>query len=147
MLAGPRKPIHGAITATLRHIDLPLKRLPSREVLTALAAKDDAAGYNATFQLAKLDRGEPLQGAIDYPIQTWSFGDSLSMVFLAGEVCVDYSLRLKRELDSARVWLNGYSNDFCCYVPSERLLVEGGYGGGIGCPSTTSPRRARTSSR
>jgi hypothetical protein len=26
--------------------------------------------------------------------------------------------------------MHGYSNDFCCYVPSERLLKEGGYGGG-----------------
>jgi hypothetical protein len=59
-----------------------------------------------------------------------SFGDSLAMVFLAGEVCVDYSSRLKRELDPKRVWLHGYSNDFCAYIPSERLLREGGYGGG-----------------
>jgi putative membrane-bound dehydrogenase-like protein len=52
------------------------------------------------------------------------------MVFLAGEVCVDYSLRLKQELDASRLWLHGYSNDFCAYIPSERLLKEGGYGGG-----------------
>ncbi len=144
LLAGPCQRINGAISATLRHVDLPLKPLPSREELAALAAKDGAAGYNAKYQLSKLDRGEPLQEAIDYPIQTWSFGDSLSMVFLAGEVCADYSLRLKRELDTARVWINGYSNDFCCYVPSERLLVEGGYGGGaeivyFALPSTLAP--------
>ena len=52
------------------------------------------------------------------------------MVFLAGEVCADYSLRLKQELDAERIWIHGYSNDFGCYVPSERLLKEGGYGGG-----------------
>src|SRR5262249_23518887 len=43
---------------------------------------------------------------------------------------VDYSLRLKRELDGRRLWLNAYSNDAPCYIPSERILKEGGYEGG-----------------
>jgi hypothetical protein len=124
------KPVSGPTTATLARIDLPLQPLPDRDALTAMAAKNDADGYNAKWQLAKLDRGEALQSAIDYPIQVWTFGDSLAMVFLGGEVCVDYSLRLKKELDAAHLWLNGYANDFCCYIPSERLLQEGGYGGG-----------------
>src|SRR5690606_1618320 len=95
-----------------------------------LAAADNPPGYNAKFQLAKLDRGEELQTAIHYPIQTFRFGDSLTMVFLGGEICVDYSLRLQKELDAERVWLHGYSNDFGCYIPAERLVREGGYGGG-----------------
>jgi hypothetical protein len=52
------------------------------------------------------------------------------MVFLAGEVVVDYSLRLKREFDSSRLWINAYANDVPCYIPSERILKEGGYEGG-----------------
>lgn len=130
LLKGPLKPITGQIQATLKTIDLPLNKLPSRQELESSATTDDPAGYNAKYQLAKLDRGEALQTKMIYPIQTWSFGDSLAMVFLGGEVCVDYSLRLKQELDAARVWIHGYSNDFGCYVPSERLLEEGGYGGG-----------------
>lgn len=130
LLKGTLTPISGKLTATYATIDLPLDKVPSREELEAAAAKDDAAGYNAKFQLAKLDRGEPLLDKIDYPIQTLSFGDSLAMVFLSGEVCVDYTLRLRNELDASRVWMHGYTNDFGCYVPSERLLKEGGYGGG-----------------
>jgi hypothetical protein len=78
--------------------------------------------------LAKLDRGETLPAKINYPIQTWLFGDQLAIVFLPGETVVDYSLRIKREFD--RVWVNGYSNDGRCYIPSERVLKEGGYEGG-----------------
>src|SRR5262249_56130779 len=52
------------------------------------------------------------------------------MVFLPGEVVVDYSLRLKRELDGLRLWINAYANDAPCYIPSERVLKEGGYEGG-----------------
>jgi hypothetical protein len=30
--------------------------------------------------------------------------------------------------------VNAYSNDFGCYIPSERLVQEGGYGGGAEIP-------------
>jgi len=43
---------------------------------------------------------------------------------------VDYSLRLKKELDAHRLWINAYANDAPCYIPSERVLKEGGYEGG-----------------
>lgn len=52
------------------------------------------------------------------------------MVFLPGEVVVDYGLRLKREFDGTRLWVHGYANDAPCYIPSERILQEGGYEGG-----------------
>lgn len=51
----------------------------------------------------------------------------LAMVFLAGEVVVDYSLRLKREIGDDRIWINSYANDIPCYIPSLRILKEGGY--------------------
>jgi hypothetical protein len=144
LLKGTFTPITGKVRTTYATIDLPLNDLPSKADLEVAAANADAAGYNAQYQLAKLGRGEPLQSKIDYPIQAWSFGNSLCMVFLGGEICVDYTVRLRKELDASRVWLHGYSNDFCCYIPSERLLKEGGYGGGgeivyFGLPTTLRP--------
>lgn len=49
------------------------------------------------------------------------------MIFLGGEVVVDYSLRLKKELGADRIWVNSYANDMPCYIPSLRILKEGGY--------------------
>ena len=49
------------------------------------------------------------------------------MVFLGGEVVVDYALRLKWETDASRVWVTAYSNDVPCYIASKRVLDEGGY--------------------
>ena len=49
------------------------------------------------------------------------------MVFLPGEVVVDYALRLKRELDVSRLWVTAYANDVPCYIPSTRVISEGGY--------------------
>src|SRR5207248_5245441 len=103
---------------------------PTRDELAEKAKCEDAVGYHARVQLARLERGEALRTKIDYDIQTWTVGDALAMVFLPGEVVVDYSLRLKRELDGRRLWINAYANDAPCYIPSERVLKEGGYEGG-----------------
>ena len=48
----------------------------------------------------------------------------------AGEVVVDYDLRLQEMFGHERLWVRGYSNDVFAYIPSERVLKEGGYEGG-----------------
>jgi putative membrane-bound dehydrogenase-like protein len=143
LLAGAQQPVHGPLRATLATIGLALEALPTREQWLAIEAAGGPQGYNATTQLARLDRGEELSQVLDYPVQSLCFGDSLCMVFLAGEVCVDYSLRLKRELARERLWLCGYSNDFGAYIPSERLLEEGGYGAGAEVPYFALPAKLR----
>jgi len=65
--------------------------------------------------------------SLSYPIATWTFGKDLAMVFLAGEVVVDYALRLSTELDAERLWITAYANDAPCYIASKRILREGGY--------------------
>ncbi len=131
--------VDGGIQTQLVRLQLPLAESPSRQQLQSLSEQDNYTGFNARQQLQRLDRGQPLMTHLEYPIQSVTFGDRLALVFLAGEVCVDYSLRLKRELDRDRLWINGYSNDFGGYIPSERLLREGGYGGGGEAPIFTWP--------
>ena len=48
-------------------------------------------------------------------------------MFLGGEVVVDYALRLKAE--HGPIWIAGYTNDVMAYIPSRRVLLEGGYEG------------------
>ena len=64
------------------------------------------------------------------PVQVWRFGKDLTLVTLGGEVVVDYALRLRREHPDDHVWPIGYANDVFGYVPSRRVLDEGGYEGG-----------------
>jgi hypothetical protein len=79
--------------------------------------------------LAALAKG----GKIDdhyrhYPVQAWALGHEVTWVALGGEVVVDYALRLKKELAGKRaVWVTGYANDVMAYIPSARVLKEGGY--------------------
>src|SRR5205807_1930992 len=71
--------------------------------------------------------GEKLPESIPYVVQSWNFGNELALVFLAGEVVIDYQLRLKADYDPARLWVTAYANDVVCYIPSKRVLSEGGY--------------------
>ena len=63
-------------------------------------------------------------------MQVWRLGDQVLWVALGGEAVVDYSHRLKRELAGGpAVWVTAYANDVMAYIPSERVLEEGGYEG------------------
>lgn len=130
LLRGPWKGLPAPPTAALERFTIPFDTLPTRTELERLVKAGGAPGYNASVQLARLDRGESLQSRLDYSAQAWRFGDALAMVFLPGEVVVDYVLRLKKELDPGRLWVTAYANDVPCYIPSERILGEGGYEGG-----------------
>jgi hypothetical protein len=129
-LAANQTPLVGNIGTALRRIDLALADLPTRAEWERRGKEDSATGYQARVNIARLDRGEKLLTNISYPVQSWTFGDTLALVFLPGEVVVDYSKRLKRELDGGRLWINAYANACPGYVPSERVLKEGGYEGG-----------------
>ncbi|MGV3772386.1 MAG: neutral/alkaline non-lysosomal ceramidase N-terminal domain-containing protein [Verrucomicrobiales bacterium] len=130
LVEGPLTRITSKPDIRYTRIDLPFAPPRTRAEWEARAKRDDAIGYHARVNLARLDRGEAIPTKLNYAIQTWVFGDQLAIVFLPGETVVDYSLRLKREFDRSRLWVNGYSNDSRCYIPSERILKEGGYEGG-----------------
>lgn len=122
-----RGPLHVALeTVTLEFVppatrDQLLKQLESKDVLEARKAK---------HFLAELEQHGTIRNTYDYLIQVVQFGDDLTLIGLAGEVVVDFSLRLKKELAGSPLWVAGYTNDVFGYVPSLRVLREGGYEGG-----------------
>jgi neutral ceramidase len=120
-------PLTRSPAGRFQYLDLVFDRLPTRAEWQERATQKGADGFFGRAMLERLDRGGELPRTVPYPVQTWSFGDDLAMVFLAGEVVADYGLRLKRELDGSRLWVNAYSNDVAFYVPSRRMIPEGGY--------------------
>jgi hypothetical protein len=115
------------VAANLKRFEIPFGPLPTRVEWEARASKPGAQGLHARTNLARLDRGEALPTTLPYIVQTWSFGDDLAMVFLAGEVVVDYARRIKAECDGPRLWISAYCNDLPCYIASRRVIGEGGY--------------------
>lgn len=87
-----------------------------------------AGPIRAAYEEIQLDYVKPGRAPHDYPVQVIQLGNDLTFIALGSEVVVDYSLRFKREFaGAAGVWVAGYSNDYSGYVPSLRVLKEGGY--------------------
>lgn len=86
---------------------------------------------HAKRMIANLERGESIQAEYPYPVQAFALGPKLTFLALAGEVVVDYAIRLQKELGGADhpLWVAAYANDVFGYVPSVRVLNEGGYEG------------------
>lgn len=127
LLANPMTPLNAKPEFRTKRIELPFQPHFTRDQWEKRATNSGIVGFHAKKYLARLDRGEKLPTTLPYLVQTWTFGDQLAMVFLGGEVVVDYSLRLKREFDPKRLWVTAYANDVPCYIPSKRILAEGGY--------------------
>jgi hypothetical protein len=127
LLPKPR-PVTGPLRMALAEVPLDFAAVPSRdELLQAQQKPNQYEKRHAARLLDELDKNGRLPTSYPYPVQVVRFGDDLVLVALAGEVVVDYSLRLKRELAGPAVWIAGYSNDVFAYVPSARVLKEGGY--------------------
>ena len=122
--------LKGPIRAVLREIPLTFDTLPTRaELETRAKSADKLDASLAVNLLGRLDAGETLPTNYPYPVQLLRLGNDLTLVALGGEVVVDYSLRLQKELSDPIVWVAGYSNDVMTYIPSQRVWEEGGYEG------------------
>ncbi len=123
--------VHGPIRACFEEIALPFSTPPTRATIEKnLSSSNIYEQRRARRLLQTLDSGGSLPATYPYAVQFWRFGDSLAMPILSGEVVSDYSLRLKYELGRERTWVVAYANDFVAYIPSLRVLREGGYEGG-----------------
>jgi hypothetical protein len=130
VLGGRLTPVRGPCAARYTRIALPLDTLPSKDQLAAdLLSKNFPLRKRAARLLKVLEAGERLDDHYRYyPVQVWRLGDEVLWVALGGEAVVDYALRLKKKLGGKRpVWVTGYANDVMAYIPSARVLKEGGY--------------------
>ena len=94
-----------------------------------MQSEDDLIAEWAQRHVDLLDRDEKPQTEVGFEIQTIQFGRSLLMAAMAGEMCVEYGLRIRKELGSqfGLVWPMGYANAMAGYICSERQIPEGGY--------------------
>jgi hypothetical protein len=121
-------------------VELPLQAPRTRdEIRQRLDDPNAAWRARATHLLALLDNGGAIADRFSYPVQVWRFGSDLKFVALGGEVVADYSLRLKAQHGWEDTWVAAYTNDVFGYVPSLRVLKEGGYEGGDANTSLPGP--------
>lgn len=131
VLVGNLYPISGSMGMVYEEVHLPVDELPTRAELETRA--QNLEGYHREYArhlLKTIQRDGRLKQTYPYPLQTWRLGPDLLFVTMGGEVVVDYSLRIKREIGPGATWVAAYANDVMGYIPSRRVLAEGGYEGG-----------------
>jgi hypothetical protein len=130
-LASPTRSVRGPLRGAFDRATLPYEPMPKEELAKFRGdAFTPPVIQRAQALMQKLAAGER-PAPLACPVQVIQFGSDMTLVAIGGEVVVDYSLRLKRELKGpAAVWVAGYSNDVFGYLGSKRVIEEGGYEGG-----------------
>jgi neutral ceramidase len=126
VLAGPLVPVGSPVRSAYEDVRLDFPPQDRERFKKELEGTNRFARRRAEQILAAMDAGKPIDHA-RLPVQVVRLGDDVALVALGGEVVVDFALRLKREHPGKNLVVAAYVNDVVCYIPSERVLAEGGY--------------------
>lgn len=139
-------PIESKLRTQLQFIPVPFGTLPTREQIEQdLKSDNQYVSARAQSLLQTLDNDAALPNTYPYPVASWRLGETLDWVALGGEVVVDYAIAIKSRPTAKRAtWVTAYANDVMAYIPSRRVLAEGGYEGGgamvyYGLPTVWAP--------
>ena len=150
LMAKTQTELRGSLQVAFTNVTLRFAEPPSRKDLEEqLQSGNKYIRIHARGLLDELHAHGRIKTELDrFPLQTARFGDDLILVGICGEPVVDYSLRCKQELSGGSetaVWTAGYCNDVFGYLPSERILQEGGYEAGEAMRYTTFPQLSHES--
>ncbi len=109
LCSGKLKPVRGPLRLAYGTTNLPLETPRSAE----------------PKRISATESNPPSQ--VTARVAVWRFGHDLTLVALSGEVVVDYVHFVEQTLGPTQLWIAAYSNDVFGYLPSARLLREGGY--------------------
>lgn len=122
-------PVRGPLRTEFTQVELPLEPILGKEEIREFGMKSGGwRSYVASKMLELHEKGEPAPAHYTAPMALWQFGDDLTLVGLSGEVVVDYVFMVEKALGRQnRLWISAYCNDVFGYLPSARVLREGGY--------------------
>jgi hypothetical protein len=116
------------LSTAYTEIELNLEAPPTLLELTK--DYDAYSGYQKRWagrMKEKAERGETFQETYPYPLQVWKLGNQ-PVLALGGELLVGYAIQLKKIFGN-NIFVLGYSNDVMGYIPTDKVLLEGGYEG------------------
>lgn len=120
-------PVSGPLKTALAEVELPLLPPPDREKLESMARGPSHLSETAKRMIETLQRGESPPSHYKAPIAVWQFGNDLTLVAISGEVVSDFVPLIENEIGHVRLWIAGYCNEVFGYLPSAKVIREGGY--------------------
>jgi hypothetical protein len=128
VLSGDMRKVRTPIRTAYTTVELPFRPFDVNQYRMEIVGDNKYLQRRARLMLEAYNKGWTPHH-LSYPVQAVRFGADLSFLALSDEVVVDYSLRAKREFAGENLFVSGYSSEVMCYIPSERVLKEGGYEG------------------
>ncbi len=125
-IAGKMEKVGGAVRSSFLTTDLKLQPYERQEFETLKGDTNPIKVRFAKEVLRAFDERRPVQ-TVPYPAQAVRLGKDVGLLALGGEVVVGYGLRAKRQYPKVKLMVAGYSNDVMCYLPTRKILEEGGY--------------------
>jgi hypothetical protein len=126
VLSGNMSAVKGETGAALQWRDLPLQPHTRDDFVKMLESREPVRVRFAREMIARYDERRPMRHAT-LPVQAIRLAKDLAIVALGGEPVVEYAAQIKAAHPKLRLIVAGYSNDVMGYIPTARMLEEGGY--------------------
>jgi|WetSurSiteA1Bulk_404760.scaffolds.fasta_scaffold01447_5 neutral ceramidase len=125
-MSGSFIPVRGPVRTYFTTVDLEFSPVNSGQYEEEVLGDNKYKANRAKFIIEALDKGYDIS-TLTYPVQAVRFNSDFTILALSGEVVVDYSLNSKSRYPHENMFVAGYSTEVQCYIPSARVLKEGGY--------------------
>jgi neutral ceramidase len=126
VLSGEFNPVRPPLRTYFTTVNLEFAPPVPNQFEEEILGEDRFRRNRAAFMLEALDKGYDIS-SLSYPVQAVRFNKDFTILALGGEVVVDYSLKTKKRYPHENLFVAGYSAEVQCYIPSVRVLGEGGY--------------------
>jgi neutral ceramidase len=127
VIAAPMKPVHAPIKTALLTTELAFSPFSLEQFEKQAKDPEELVRTHAERLLKQYQSGEPPLPGLPYTMQAIQLGKDVTLLAMNGEVVIDYCLRVKKEYGAQGMIVAGYCNARPCYIPSLRVLKEGGY--------------------
>ena len=126
VLGGELHAVHAPIRTDYDRIFLAYRPFDLAAYEKDITGTDNFLQRRARLMLEAYNKGWSVD-KLAYPIQAVRFNKDFTILALSDEVVVDYSLAMKKEYAGENLYVAGYCSEVHCYIPSKRVLLEGGY--------------------
>lgn len=126
VMNGKMNSVKGPVKTSVKNVDLKFRPYSEEYYVNDLNGTNAYKQRRARFMLQAEAQGWNISN-YTYPVQAVRLGNALTIVALAGEVVVDYALNTKNKYPRENIFVSGYCNHVMCYIPTKKILQEGGY--------------------
>ena len=120
-------PLEAELETKLVSGNLSLQEPRPRAQIEELAFNGNPRGHSTWWARQSLAYPDNRR-SLPYQIQTWRLGD-LTAVMLEGEVCADWGPMVRALAKTRHAMVVAYANEVAGYIPTARIIREGGYEG------------------